>query len=97
MNFKKVCELTINGKKWKLGYGFPGSTNRTPDDACCIYDERKIIINRRACRSLVNALAHEILHARFPDINEDAVEEFGNLVSEAHDLFSKLPSPRPRR
>ena len=87
---KKSIKVRINGDLWKVCFGDAGKTNGIPNDGICIYDERKIVINKERERSLVNVLSHELLHARFPDIEEDAIEEAGTLIGEVYEEMMKL-------
>jgi hypothetical protein len=92
LKFHCVTKVEINGKKWEVGYGHPGTTKGKTDDGICRYAERRIIINRRASRSLLDVLAHELIHARLPDLSEESVEATANLVAKTYDEFSKQPS-----
>lgn len=89
MKFQQLGQVSIQGVKWVVGYGFPGTTNGKTDDGCCNYKQRRIIINRRSTRSLVDVLAHEAIHARFPDLAEAAVDDCATIIGQVHDLFSK--------
>jgi len=89
MKFQPIGQVSINGSKWVVGYGFPGTTNGKTDDGCCDYKRRRITINRRSTRSLVDVLAHETIHARFPDLAEAAVNDCADIIGKAYDLFSK--------
>jgi hypothetical protein len=92
MKFKCISKVEINGKKWEVGYGHPGTTKGKTDDGVCRYAERRIIINRRAVRSLLDVLAHELIHARLPDLSEESVDETANLIAKTYDEFSKQSS-----
>jgi len=86
MKFNSVGKLTIGGKKWEVGYGNPGKHN----DGICDYEKRRITIakNRRV-RGLANVVAHEVIHARIPDISEECVESTACLIEIALDLLSE--------
>jgi hypothetical protein len=92
MKFKSLGQVEINGEKWQVGYGHPGTTNGKTDDGVCNYQKRRITINRRSTRSLLSVLAHEAIHARLPDLSEESVNATGELISEIYDLFSKHPA-----
>jgi hypothetical protein len=92
MKFKCISKVEINGKKWEVGYGHPGTTSAKTNDGICRYAERRIIINRRAIRSLLDVLAHELIHARLPDLSEESVDATANLIAETYDEFSKQSS-----
>jgi hypothetical protein len=79
---KKVC-IQISGKKWTIEFGNPGKTGGISDDAVCLYNERRIILRRKAKGSVLNCTAHEIIHARCPDLDESAVHDCGDLIDEA--------------
>lgn len=79
---KKVA-IEISSKKWTIEFGNPGKTNGKPDDAVCIYEDRRIILRRKSVGSLLNCTAHEIIHARCPDLDESAVHDCGDLIDEA--------------
>lgn len=78
----KAITFLVQGKKWKLRFGNPGSTQGVPDDAVCDYGNRTITLRRKATGSLLNCVAHELLHARCPDLEETAVHEYGDLLDE---------------
>lgn len=84
MSFRKIATITINGKRWSVGYGFAGMTNGKKDEGCCDYAKRKVTIlhekRGRIC-SLSEIVFHEIAHARFPDIKEEAINELGQIAS----------------
>jgi hypothetical protein len=92
LKFHCITKVEINGKKWEIGYGHPGTTKGKTDDGICRYDECRIIINRRASCSLLDVLAHEIIHARVPDLSEESVGSTATLIAQAYDEFSKQPS-----
>ena len=86
MKFRCVGKLNIAGKKWEVGYGNPGKGN----DGICDYDKQRITIapNRRV-RGLANVVAHEVIHARLPDVSEESVESTACLIEIAIDLLSE--------
>jgi len=90
MKFKKIASLTINGARWSIGYGNPGKNT----DGICDYEKRRITISRGSTRNLVDVLAHEILHARFPDLNEESVNEAAGIIDEAYGAFSQFQLAR---
>jgi|688.fasta_scaffold739410_3 hypothetical protein len=87
---KKSVKIRIKGSLWKIMFGDAGKTDGVPNDGICIYEDRKIIINRNSGRDLINVLSHELLHARFSDLEEDAVEEMGTLIEEAYDQMKEM-------
>lgn len=87
---KKSVKLKISGYNWTIRYGNPGKTNGITDDGSCDYSKREIIINKNSQSSLLNVLTHEIIHARLPDFNEEAVEEIGCLIDEAYTAIQSI-------
>jgi hypothetical protein len=91
MSFKRVCTATILGKRWSIGFGFPGKTKGIVDDGSADKHQRRIVIHAAhngRTRSLVECTVHELLHARFPDIEEEAITEFGELVARVYEKLS---------
>jgi hypothetical protein len=92
MSFRKITEVTIDGKKWELGYGYPGKTDGKVNDGICNWSRRRIVIQRRArgrLRRLADVLAHELGHAIIPSMDEDYVELLGKVIGEAYEAFEK--------
>ena len=81
---KKIVKKTINGKSWKILFGHAGKTKKVDNDGICDYEKKTIFINPKSQRILLNVLSHELLHARFPDLDEDCVEEMGELISDCY-------------
>lgn len=72
--------VRIDGKTWKLTRR--RSPARSEDNGAC-YQDRKLIylspdIETRS--KLINVIAHEVLHAFNWHIDEDYVQEFGDVV-----------------
>jgi hypothetical protein len=87
---KKTIKKTINGQKWKIQFGHAGKTDGVDNDGICDYDKKTIFINPQSQRNLLNVLSHELLHARFRDLEEDAIEEMGTLIEEAYEEMCKI-------
>lgn len=83
----KKINFLVQGRKWSLKFGNPGSTGGILDDAVCDYSNRTITLRKKAKASMLNCLAHELLHARCPDLEETAVHDYGDLLDE---VFTKL-------
>ena len=81
---KKIIKKKINGRIWKIQFGHAGKSDKVDNDGICDYEKRTIFINPKSGRSLINVLSHELLHARFQDIEEDAVEEMGTLIDDVY-------------
>jgi len=87
---KKNVKVRINGKLWTIRFGMPGKTEGVTDDGCCDYDKRIITINPNSQSNLLNVLSHELIHARLSDLQEETVEELGNLIDEVYWKMVKL-------
>lgn len=60
------------------------------NDGICDYEKKTIFISPESHRNLLNVLSHELLHARFPDLEEDAIEEMGTLIEETYEEVRKI-------
>jgi hypothetical protein len=87
---KKIIKKSINGKTWKIRIGHAGKTNGVDNDGICDYASRTIFINPKCERSMLNVLCHELLHARFPDLEEEAVEDMGTLLAESYEEMEEI-------
>jgi hypothetical protein len=87
---KKIIKKTINGKTWKIKFGHAGKTNGVDNDGICDYEKRTIFIHPKSSRNLLNVLSHELLHARFRDLEEDAIEEMGTLIEEVYEEMRNI-------
>jgi hypothetical protein len=94
MSFRKILCININGKRWVVGYGYPGGQKvrgkLRVHDGICNWEKRKIIIQaekRGRFRSLAETIFHEVAHARFPDMQEHAIEELSSLAGK---IFTKM-------
>ena len=81
---KKIIKKKINQYLWKIKFGNAGRTDGVDNDGICDYDSRTILINPKSTRNLLNVLSHELVHARFRDLEEDAIEEMGSLIEETY-------------
>lgn len=86
---RTVTKLQINGKQWRLVHLEDVSTE---DQAgLCEDDKRLITIWHHHSRiDLADTLIHELIHARLPDVNEDAVLETATLIRDALIKFGLL-------
>jgi hypothetical protein len=41
---------------------------------------------------MLNVLCHELLHARFPDLEEESIEDMGTLLAESYEEMEKMSS-----
>ena len=76
----KFIHIEISGKKWKIRFGNPGRDK----DAICDYEKREIVLRRKSVGTLLDCIAHEVIHARCPDLVEETVYDLGNLIDEAY-------------
>jgi len=82
MKFKKIGVIAINGRNWKYGYGNTGTIDGKKNDGLCVYETRTIFINPQSTRSLEDVICHEALHARFPDLSEESVDDAAGIMGE---------------
>jgi hypothetical protein len=101
MSFRKILSININGKRWIVGYGYPGGEKIRGKirvhDGICNWAKRKIVIQpqeRGRSRSLAETIFHEVAHARFPDMKEDAVEELSSLAGKIFTKMQKYEIPK---
>lgn len=87
---KKIIKKKINGKIWKIQFGHAGKTDKIDNDGICDYEKRTIFINPKSGRSFINVLSHELLHARFPDLEEDAVEDMGTIIEDVYYAMAEI-------
>jgi hypothetical protein len=67
----------INGQRWKIRRA--RLRGKCGD---CDYGTRTIRIDSRLCGTdLLDTLIHELVHARWPDLHEEAVLEFATLAA----------------
>jgi len=92
IGFEPITTIQINGDEWTIGYGYAGKTKGRFNDGLCVYAKKRIIINRRRVCSLLDVLAHEIIHARVPDLSETAVNDTAELIAKAYYDFDKRGS-----
>jgi hypothetical protein len=70
--------IDIAGQRWTV------RRCRVPSDRFgdCDYDKRVIrICHRLTGEAFCNTLCHEMIHARWPDLSEDAVREFADELA----------------
>lgn len=68
----------VNGQRWKVQRGV-----RLRDaDGVCDYNTKTIRLRAGLVGvDLLDTILHELIHARWPDLHEDAVAEFSETVS----------------
>ena len=75
--------IKIRGATWKI------ARERPPSNFCtglCDYDSRTIYI-RPNCPDPIGTVIHELLHANFPDIEEEAIEEAEESIVKALEII----------
>lgn len=73
--------IPIDGKTWRIKLQRP--PEREVHDGLCVRDDRTIYLHPDGIKQRgIELVVHELLHARFWDIEEDAVEETGRLAGE---------------
>lgn len=78
----ETCKVKILGRLWTLVKKNP--PHPLYDGLCC-YDLRQILLAPSGLRTRrLELLAHELLHARFRDLDEDSVLEAGRLIDRIH-------------
>ena len=95
MSFRKICSAVFNGKRWSIGFGFPGKTKGKVDDGVCRYSTKRIVIHRKAkgrVVSLEEACIHECAHAAFPMIMEADIDTFAEVTAK---VLAKLKAAEP--
>lgn len=87
--FKRT--LTIKGEKWKLIFRAPRDGDdllaeiQPGDQGLCSYDNKTIYIAPNS--EAVGTGIHEVLHACFPDLNEDAITNAENVLMDYLAVF----------
>lgn len=84
MSFRKICSAVFNGKRWSIGFGFPGKTKGKVDDGVCRYYSKRIVIHRKAKGRVIcleEAIIHECAHAAFPFILEADIDKFAESTA----------------
>jgi hypothetical protein len=67
----KVRKVRIRGKTWRILVKTPPVKEKI--EGLCVYDERTIYL--RPGTDLPATLIHEVLHACYPDLDEDSIVE----------------------
>lgn len=75
---RRKCTIWIGGNRWKL------RRCRVPPDRygdCCHTTRTIRVSHKLAGEELLNVILHELIHARWPDLSEDAVLEFADELA----------------
>lgn len=86
INRKRIRRLHIRGQKWRIVIARPPENKCT---ALCDYRTRTIFI-RPSYQAKLNGVIHEVLHACFPDLTEEAVIEAEHAMAVAITLAAQL-------
>lgn len=87
--FKRT--LTINGEKWKLIFRAPRDGDdlladiQPGDQGLCSYDNNTIYIAPNS--EAVGTGIHEVLHACFPDLSEEAIANAEKVLMKFLSVF----------
>lgn len=81
--FIQICD-----KKWKVKLQRPPSPN---DVGMCDYSTRTLWVTPGAQQDTI--LRHEVLHARLPDFDEDAILSIEQALYDADAGLRKIGSP----
>jgi hypothetical protein len=75
---RKRRTVYIGGQRWKVQWD-----QRLKDCyGICDYDTKTIRLRAGMdVADLVDTILHEMIHARWPDLNEEAVEDFAGTMS----------------
>jgi len=74
----KIRRVWINGQRWTIRR-CRVSPDRWGD---CCYETKTIRISDRLTgEAFLNTLVHELIHARWPDLNEQAVRDFADELT----------------
>lgn len=77
-----ACKIKILGRLWTLVKKHPPHPSY---DALCCFDIRQIMFAPSGLRTRrLELLSHELLHARFRELDEDSVTEAGRLIGRIH-------------
>jgi hypothetical protein len=78
----QFCKIRILGRLWTLVKKQP--PHPTYDGLCC-YDERKIMLGPSGLKTRrLELLSHELLHARFQELDEESILDAGRLIGRMH-------------
>jgi hypothetical protein len=80
--------VALDGKCWRVKLQRP--PDREPVDGLCVRDDRSVYIHPDAIAHRGKELViHELLHARFWDIEEDAIAEVSLVIAEVMDWVER--------
>jgi hypothetical protein len=80
--------VALDGKCWRVKIKRP--PERECVDGLCVKDDRSVYIHPEAIAHRGKELViHELLHARFWDIEEDAIAEVSLVIAEVLDWVAR--------
>lgn len=79
----RARRLKIRDQQWRIVIGRPPKNNCS---ALCDYETRTIYIRKGQDKAA--CIIHEIIHAAFPDLKEDAVEETEEAIMKGLELVA---------
>jgi hypothetical protein len=78
MGRRKRRTIYVNDQRWKV----QRNARLRKDDGVCDYSTKTIRLRAGLVGvDLLDTILHELIHARWPDLHEDAVAEFSETVS----------------
>ena len=84
--------IPIDGNKWKVIFRRPTESDyigvEEDDIGLCVSEEQKIFVDPDP-DTVVSTYLHEVLHAVFPQLSEDAIISGENAVLDALERFPK--------
>lgn len=92
--------IKVRGRRWRLLF-VPRAT--IPDDTLGYRDspskknKRIVIVREQAELDLLDTTIHELLHAAYPDLSEEAVEDGATDIARVlHNLGATIKAPKDK-
>lgn len=87
----KAATILVGSKRWRIRYGNPGRGLY----GVCYPDEREVIIrpNLTVPESIGTAV-HELLHAAYPDLEEEAIERGEYAITNGLRALGLIPTEK---
>ena len=90
MRFKRI-NVRIKSESWKVIFKRPTEEDyigvEEDDIGLCVEEDKKILVDPDP-KSVLSTSIHEVLHAVFPQLSEDAIIDGENALM---DLLNKFP------
>jgi hypothetical protein len=78
----ETCKVKILGRLWTLVKKQPPHPSY---DGLCCFEDRKIFLGPSGLRTRrLELLSHELLHARFRELDEESILDAGRLIHRIH-------------